>query len=209
VVIPLLISVPFGVSFRSTIPTDLTIRVGDEGHNIILKCSAPCGYSAFQQNLSSIKIGTGNSLPTSSSTLASTKKQQQILAAKRQKMAMSIALQPGQQILMQAFMLYMSGSQLNMFSINVTTMAIISPLTAIFSIDQTFRKVQNDSTSDDDVLQIPKFIYLALNLAFLALGLYKMSSMRLLPTTSADWLSKIEWKEMVETTSIPPDNMIF
>jgi ER membrane protein complex subunit 4 len=187
---------------------DLTIRAGDEGHGNIVKCSAPCGYSAFQQNLSPMKIGSGDSQTTASSTLASTKKQQQILAAKRQKMAMSIALQPGQQIIMQAFMLYMSGSQLNMFSINVTTMAIISPLTAIFSIDQTFRKVQNDSTSDDDVLQIPKFIYLALNLAFLALGLYKMSSMRLLPTTSADWLSKIEWKEMVETTSIPPDSMI-
>jgi hypothetical protein len=154
------------------------------------------------------KGGTDADPAPSSSSLASTKKQQQILAAKRQKMAMSIALQPGQQILMQAFMLYMSGSQLNMFSINVTTMAIITPLSAIFSMDQTFRKVQFDSTSDDDVLQIPKFIYLALNLAFLALGLYKMSSMRLLPTTSADWLSKIEWKEMVETSSIPPDNMI-
>jgi ER membrane protein complex subunit 4 len=125
-------------------------------------------------------------------------------------MAMSIALQPAQQIAMQAFMLYMSGSQLNMFSINVTSMAIITPLTAIFSIDQTFRKVQYDSTNDEgnDILQLPKLLYLALNLAFLCLGLYKMSSMRLLPTTSADWLSKIEWKQIVETTSIPPDNMI-
>lgn len=95
-----------------------------------------------------------------------------------------------------------TGSQLNMFSINVTTMAIISPLTAIFTLDTTFRQF------GDVDLQMPKLIYLALNLAFLGVGLYKMSSMRLLPTTSADWTSKIVWKDMVETTSIPPDTMI-
>jgi ER membrane protein complex subunit 4 len=128
--------------------------------------------------------------------------QQTAVATKRQKMAMSIAMKPGQQIMMQAFMLYMSGSQLNMFSINVTTMAIISPLTAIFTMDQTFSKLQ------DADLQMPKLIFLALNLVFLGIGLYKMSSMRLLPTTSADWTSKIVWKDMVETTSIPPDTMI-
>jgi len=89
-----------------------------------------------------------------------------------------------------------------MFSINVTTMAIISPLTAIFTLDTTFRQF------GDVDLQMPKLIYLALNLAFLGVGLYKMSSMRLLPTTSADWTSKIVWKDMVETTSIPPDTMI-
>jgi ER membrane protein complex subunit 4 len=159
----------------------------------------------------------GNSLlqQQSSATPASilsAKKQEEALAVKRQKMAMSIAVQPGQQIAMQAFMMYMSGNQLNMFSINVTSSAIISPLTAIFSIDQAFRKVQHDTTNNEDAndrLQIPKLIYLALNLVFLAVGLYKMSSMRLLPTTSADWISKVEWKEIVEATSIPPDTMIF
>jgi ER membrane protein complex subunit 4 len=128
--------------------------------------------------------------------------QQTLVAAKRQKMAMSLAMKPAQQIAMQAFMLYMSGSQLNMFSINVTTMAILSPLSAIFNMDQTFSKLQ------DTELQIPKLIYLALNLAFLGIGLYKMSSMRLLPTTSADWTSKIVWKTMEETTSIPPTDVM-
>jgi Protein of unknown function (DUF1077) len=49
---------------------------------------------------------------------------------------------------------------------------------------------------------------LALNLLFLGIGLYKMSSMRLLPTTAADWTSKIAWKAMAETTSIPPSEPI-
>ena len=171
------------------------------------------GFSILQEYSSPktvSKDGKGTQQTTSSASSLSAKQQEQALATKRQKMAMSIAVQPGQQIAMQAFMMYMSGNQLNMFSINTTSMAIISPLTAIFSIDQAFRKVQHDTTSDDatDMLQIPKLIYLALNLVFLCVGLYKMSSMRLLPTTSADWISKIEWKEMIESTSIPPDNMM-
>lgn len=112
-------------------------------------------------------------------------------------------MKPGQQIMMQAFMLYMSGSQLNMFSINVTTMAIITPLSAIFSMDTVFKPFGSDVD-----LQMPKLIYLGLNLLFLGIGLYKMSSMRLLPTTSADWTSRIVWKDMMETTSIPPDTMV-
>jgi hypothetical protein len=188
----------------------LNIREGHAGYETIRKCAAPCGYAILQEHSCVNSLSKDGKGVQSSATSLSAKQQEQALAAKRQKMAMSIALQPGQQIAMQAFMMYMSGNQLNMFSINVTSMAIISPLTAIFSIDQVFRKVQHDSTTDDanDMLQIPKLIYLALNLAFLCVGLYKMSSMRLLPTTSADWISKIEWKEMIESTSIPPDNMI-
>lgn len=118
--------------------------------------------------------------------------------AKRSKMAMSIAMKPGQQIFMQAFMLYMSGSQLNIFSINITAMAILTPLGALFTLDQTFSHLK------DVDLQMPKMIYIALNLLFLGIGLYKMSIMRLLPTTAADWTSKIVWKEHMEITSIPP-----
>jgi ER membrane protein complex subunit 4 len=198
------------ITCRSYIPVDLIVREGHEGYATLSNRAVPCGYSLLKEHLSSKSaIHSGTTTKGAQSTLTS-KQQEQALATKRQKMAMSIALQPGQQIAMQAFMLYMSGNQLNMFSINVTTMAVITPLTAIFNIDQTFRKVQHDTTNDEanDMLQIPKLIYLALNLAFLCLGLYKMSSMRLLPTTSADWVSKIEWKEMVEITSIPPDNMI-
>jgi hypothetical protein len=128
--------------------------------------------------------------------------QQSAITAKKQKAAMSIATKPGQQIFMQAFMLWMSGNQLNMFSINVTSMAILTPITAIFGIDQAFSRF-----SDVD-LQIPKLIFIALNLVFLGIGLYKMSSMRLLPTTSADWTSKIVWKDMMETSSVPPDNLL-
>ena len=98
--------------------------------------------------------------------------------------------------------MYMSGNQLNIFSISVTSSAILGPLASIFGIQKQFGALQ------DVDLTTPKLLFLALNLAWLGLGLYKMSSMRLLPTTSADFTYKIVWKDMMESTSIPPDNMI-
>lgn len=175
---------------------DLNVTEGHEGYHTITKCPSPIGMKSLQHHESTLKALVG-------SAPIKTVAQQAALAARKQKMAMSVATKPGQQILMQAFMLYMSGSQLNMFSINVTTMAILSPLSAIFAIDTAFRPFH------DVDLQIPKLIYLALNLLFLGIGLYKMSSMRLLPTTSADFTSKIVWKDMMERTSIPPDSIIY
>jgi hypothetical protein len=129
--------------------------------------------------------------------------QKNAIAVKQKQHAMQIAMRPGQQILMNAFMMYMSGNQLNVFSINITGSAILSPLSAIFSLDQAFSHIP--ATVD---LQTAKLAFLALNLAWLGLGLYKMSSMRLLPTTSADWTFKIPFKEYLEQSSIPPDDMI-
>jgi hypothetical protein len=128
-------------------------------------------------------------------TLSQSQKNQ--LAAKQHTHAMSIAGSPVQQIAMNAFMMYMSGSQLNMFSITIMSSAILSPLTALFHIQPTFAALQAID------LQIPKLVFVGLNLVWLALGLYKMAGMRLLPTTSADWAWKLNWKDMMETTSIP------
>lgn len=109
---------------------------------------------------------------------------------------------------MNAFMMWMSGSQLNIFSINTTTTAIISPLTTIMSLDKTFAHLE-DPNAETNYLLTPKLIFLALNVVWLCIGLYKMSSMRLLPTTSADWTHRILWKDMMEMTSIPPDNSLY
>ena len=98
-------------------------------------------------------------------------------------------------------MMYMSGSQLNIFSISITSGAILSPLTNIFGMEQQFGALPQQ----DDDLTTAKLVYVALNLVWLGIGLYKMSSMRLLPTTSADFTYKIAWKEMMETTSTPPE----
>lgn len=194
---------------------DLNIREGHEGYHLQVTCAAPPGYASYQkQEATWTSTGMSASKPP-----ALTRAKQDQMTAKRKSMAMSIAMQPGQQILMNAFMMYMSGNQLNIWSINITSSAVLTPLAGILSIDRTFGKLQqmNDnnpattksgSRGNDDMLQMPKIIFIALNLVWLALGLYKMSTMKLLPTTSADWTHRIVWKDMMETTSIPPDNMI-
>ena len=69
-------------------------------------------------------------------------------------------------------------------------------------MNKQFAKFEDPSGKVE--LQTPKLIFIALNLFWLAVGLYKMSKMRLLPTTSADWSGRIVWKEIMEVTSIPP-----
>jgi hypothetical protein len=171
-----------------------------EGQKDYVRCAPPCGYGLYKEAaaLSSPQSSAGGA---GRQTLSQSQKN--AIAVKQRQHAMQIATRPGQQILMNAFMMYMSGNQLNVFSINITGSAILSPLGAIFSLDQAFAHIPAKVD-----LQMAKLVFLALNLAWLGLGLYKMSSMRLLPTTSADWAFKVPFKEYLEQSSVPPDDFI-
>mmetsp|Transcript_3037 Transcript_3037/g.4084 ORF Transcript_3037/g.4084 Transcript_3037/m.4084 type:complete len:193 (-) Transcript_3037:47-625(-) len=188
---------------KSTFQIDLNVREFNEGFNLQSKCASPPGYSSLlKQESTWTAQGMSASRPP-----ALTQAKTDQLTLKRKNMAMSIAMKPGQSILMNAFMMYMSGKQLNMWTITTTSGAVMSPLAGILALEKTFAHLATPD-SKENYLQMPKLIFIALNLAWLALGLYKMSTMRLLPTTSADWTHRIEWKDMMETTSIPPDSMI-
>lgn len=167
---------------------DLTLKESHEGYHALSKCRPSVGYTEL------VNAERKRSSPTTGGATAA---EQDKLMAKRKAQAMGVAVKPGQQILMNVFMMYMSGSTLNIFSISTTSMAILSPLTSIFMLHKTFEKYDVDTTT-------PKLIFVALNLVWLAVGTYKLTAMRLLPTTSADWADSIVWKEMMETTSIPP-----
>ena len=247
----------FGLVFRSRYTFDLNVKEGHEGYHTLMKCSTPIGYKELRQVEDTMKkqglivppimihSGGNTSSTTSSSQSKSSITQQQhrtttttgpvltvaqqvALAAKRNKMAMTIATSPGQALLMNALMLWFSGKQLNIFSITTTSSAITTPLSNILGVENVFRQLQQNNNNnnnnsnrgtgssssppdENDVinLNVPKLIYVALNLLWLGIGLYKMSSMRLLPTTSAVWSYKVVWKEMLETTSIPPDHNLF
>jgi hypothetical protein len=190
------------VLFSSSCAFDLNIR---EGQKDWVSCPPPCSYHLYKEAALSLSHSQSSSASAGGGTARQTLSQSQknAIAMKQRQHAMQIAMRPGQQILMNAFMMYMSGNQLNVFSINITGSAILSPLSAIFSVDQTFAHIPAKVD-----LQTAKLVFVALNLVWLGLGLYKMSSMRLLPTTSADWTFKIPFKEYLEYASIPPDDMI-
>lgn len=108
--------------------------------------------------------------------------------AAKQKQAMAVAFAPGKNLLSTAFMLWMSGSSIQIFSIMMTGMALINPIKALAQLNGTFSRFEGDGGVDT---KIPKLIFIGMQVLSLAVALYKCSSMGLLPTTSADWLSNI------------------
>ena len=120
------------------------------------------------------------------------------LAAK-QKHAMAIAMGPGKSLLSTGFMLWMSGSSIQIFSIMMTGMALINPIKAIFSLNTTFRNFDKEEGLD---LTKPKLIFVAMQVLSFAVAVYKLSTMGLLPLTSADWVSYLPAVEYSEKSAI-------
>lgn len=139
---------------------------------------------------------------TSTEVSVKEKQRAEMIIRRKQSMAMSLATGPGKSILMNAFMMYMSGSQLNMWSITVVSGAIANPIKSLLSVNSAFSRFEDPSGKVD--LNMPKLVYCVLNMIWLGVGLYKMSKMRLLPTMSSDFAGTIVWKQMEEITSIPP-----
>jgi hypothetical protein len=175
---------------------DLNLKESHEGFHTLTKIAPTVGYSqvaAAERKRSSPSSTSGTGASSSGPNQANT-----MILAKKKAQAMSLASKPGQQVMMNAFMMYMSGSTLNIFSISTTSTAILTPIASIFKLEQMFGKFEEVDT------QMAKLIYVGLNLVWLAIGMYKLSAMRLLPTTSADWADSIVWKDMMEISSIPP-----
>ena len=114
--------------------------------------------------------------------------------------AMEMGIAPGKNIFMQGFMMWMSGSSINIFSIMITGMAFINPVKSILAIDDTFKRFAHDPAVD---LTLPKLAFVGCNCGMIALALWKLNTMGLLPITAADWTSFLVDKTHVESSSVP------
>ena len=141
----------------------------------------PVGYAA-----------PGTITESGSSSIALKQKQEMM-----QKRALDMGLAPGKNIFMQGFMMWMSGSSINIFSIMITGMAFMNPIKAIISIDDTFKRFK------DVDLTLPKLAFIACNLGMVALALWKCNTMGLLPITAADWTSFLVDKDILEASTSP------
>ena len=92
----------------------------------------------------------------------------------KEKKSWEIANSPSKQILMQGFLLYVSGNQINIFPIIITFMTIFNPLKAIFSTNETFSSFKN--------CLLQKIIYVLWNFVIVILGIYKLHVLGLLPS---------------------------
>jgi hypothetical protein len=116
------------------------------------------------------------------------------VAATRQRQAQAIAMAPGKQLFMTAFMLWMSGFHITIFSIMFTGMAVMNPCKSLLNVNQAFKAVDDGKTS---LLQW-KLVFCALNCVGLAMAAYKCHYMGLLPLYASDWVGLLPIRKAVE-----------
>lgn len=103
------------------------------------------------------------------------------------KKAWEVALAPVKQLPMTAIMMYMSGNSLQIFSIMMVVMAFKNPVMGLMATNQAFEKFESEGTRQN--LLMVKAVYVAMQILALALGVWKVNGMGLLPTTRSDWLA--------------------
>ncbi|KAH9038928.1 hypothetical protein EDB85DRAFT_2185806, partial [Lactarius pseudohatsudake] len=116
------------------------------------------------------------------------------LEALKVKRAWDFAISPVKSLPMQAFMLYMSGGGVQIFSMGIVAMLLLSPFKNVSAMNTAFAPFapgppSSPSTKSLTTLPLQKLAYLGCNILTLALGLWKCRSMGLLPTGTGDWLA--------------------
>ncbi|KAM5348187.1 hypothetical protein ACJ41O_008011 [Fusarium nematophilum] len=112
------------------------------------------------------------------------------------KKAWEVALAPVKGLPMTAIMMYMSGNSLQIFSIMMVFMAFKNPLMGLVNTNQAFERFQSENNSAQ-MLQV-KFVYVAMQVLALGVGIWKINAMGLLPTTRSDWLMWEAQREPLE-----------
>jgi ER membrane protein complex subunit 4 len=133
---------------------------------------------------------------SSSSTKAPTPEETDTLKVKK---AWELALGPAKQLPMNAIGMYMTGNSLQVFSIMMVFMLFKGPITAILGLNNAFQRFETEGTRDR--LLLAKAVYVLTNCLVLALGVWKINQMGLLPTTRSDWL-------LWETARMPTETAV-
>lgn len=95
------------------------------------------------------------------------------------KKAWEVALGPIKGLPMTGIMMYMSGNSLQIFSIMMVFMAFKNPIMGLLGTNQAFERFETE-TNKQKILQV-KLAYIVMQLVALALGVWKVNNMGLLP----------------------------
>ncbi len=79
---------------------------------------------------------------------------------------------------MLGLMLWMTGSGINIFTIMFTVMAMVNPIKSIAGVNQQFQRYSDGGKLD---LTQQKFVFVALHLVALGVGLWKVRSIPCFP----------------------------
>uniref|UniRef100_A0A5B7B628 ER membrane protein complex subunit 4 n=1 Tax=Davidia involucrata TaxID=16924 RepID=A0A5B7B628_DAVIN len=108
--------------------------------------------------------------------------------------AWEVAQAPFKNLLMMGFMMWMAGSTVHLFSIGITFSALWQPISALQGVGKVFEPYRDGKVE----LLGPKLVFIALNLVGLALGVWKLNTLGLLPTHASDWVSSLPPAQEVE-----------
>lgn len=95
------------------------------------------------------------------------------------KKAWEIAIAPSKQLPMNGIMMYMSGNSLQIFSIMMVFMLFKGPIQGLINTNAAFAKYETPTTRGR--LVAVKAVYVLMQLLLLALGIWKVNGMGLLP----------------------------
>lgn len=128
----------------------------------------------------------------------------QVLTELKFKKAFEIAISPAKSVPMNLIMSYMTGNSLQIIPMSMTMMLLWNPLKAIFlETPVVFKELKNDDNSSRILLC--KVAFVLCQLLNMAIGVYKLYKMGLIPHTDADWLAWREgekFEEMLSTLNI-------
>jgi len=80
---------------------------------------------------------------------------------------------------MTAIMMYMSGNSLQIFSIMMVGMAFKNPIMGMMATNQAFERFESEGNKSS--LVMVKAVYVGMQILALALGIWKVNGMGLLP----------------------------
>lgn len=112
----------------------------------------------------------------------------------KQAKAWETATGPVKNILMIAFMLWMAGSTVQIFSIGILVSALWQPISGIRAISSAFEAFRDPRVDT----ATPKLIFFLVNMAGLGIGLAKLNALGLLPTHASDWVSSLPPRQVLE-----------
>ncbi|KAI9704885.1 MAG: hypothetical protein M1836_006665 [Candelina mexicana] len=142
--------------------------------------SDPPGFSAVNSGSSRRPNAASKQQPRKPSTSEETD-------TLKLKKSWELALAPAKQLPMNAIMMYMSGNSLQIFSVMMVFMLFKNPVQALLGLNQAFARFETPGTRGR--LWAVKAVYVLMQLVALALGIWKVNGMGLLPTTRSDWLA--------------------
>lgn len=96
---------------------------------------------------------------------------------------------------MQAFMMYMTGGGVQIFSVMSVWFLLKQAISGILNVEKVFAGFSTTSKNNNE--PVPSFLlqkatFVACQVGLLLVGLWKVNQMGLLPTHTSDWLAFME-----------------